>query len=98
MDSLCFFSEFKLDVDDGSINDYLVENVSYDKKKVVSYLRAGKKLASCPRQLADPISKQKFALSFSVLSDGEYRWVDVLPDLIDRYNIKLPDSFVKKIR
>ena len=35
--------------------------------------------------------------SFTVLTDGEYIWKNDLPYYVDKYNIKLPQSFIEKV-
>ncbi|MBB5226560.1 hypothetical protein DYE50_06440 [Treponema ruminis] len=95
--NISWFKEFGLDIDTGSIQDCLVNKVSYSKEKVISYLKKGKRIASCPRELYDPITKEFLENSFSVYTDGEYYWIDVLPKIIEKYNIQLTNVFVKKI-
>ena len=95
--NLCFFKEFDLNFNTGSIYDFLVDKVSYSKEQVKSYLLKGERVASCPRELYDPLSKEFLENSFCVYTDGEYYWLDVLPYLIDKYNIKLPEALINKI-
>ena len=95
--NLCFFQEFNLYSNSGSIRDFIVDKVSYSKERVISYLKNGKRIASCPRELYDPITKEFLVNDFSVYTDGEYYWIDVLPKLIEKYNLLLPEAFVNKI-
>ena len=76
MKSIGFFSEMKLYQNDGSIKDNLVDDVNYDKEKIIEYLKS---------------QKEKISDSFSVYNDGEYKWCDFLIYHIEKYNIKLPD-------
>lgn len=93
---LCWFKEFNTFENVGSINNYLVDSVLYSKKKVINYLNKGKRLASCPREILDPITNEKIADNFAVYTDEEYYWVDILSYLIEKYNIRLPEAFVEK--
>ena len=97
MINLCWFKEFDSDFDTGSITDFLIDSVPYSKTKAIDYLKRGNKIASCPRKIKDPITKEVLRESFSVLSDGEYCWVNILPLLIEKYNIRLPEEFCKRI-
>ena len=95
--AICWFKEFDLDTNTSSIQDCLVDKVSYSKEIVISYLQKGKRIASCPRELYDPITKEFMVNYFSAYTDGEYYWLDVLPSLIKKYNIELPKLFIQKI-
>ena len=85
MVSLCWFTEFETYENDGSIKNFLVDKVSYSKEKVIEYLKKGTKQASCPRPIKDPVTKKIIADYFSAYTDGEYYWVNILPELIDKY-------------
>ena len=97
MKSIGFFREMYLYVDVGSIKDYLVENIDYDKKKVIDYLKNQKRIAGCPRSAIDCLTGKEIARSFFVYSDGEYEWCDFLVYHIEHYNIRLPKEFIDKI-
>ena len=92
-----FFSEMKLYKDTGSVNDYLVEKVNYDKQKVLAYLSSRKHIAGCPREGIDCVTGKVISPSFLVYNDGEYEWCDFLTYHIENYNIRLPEDFIKKI-
>ena len=92
-----FFSEMKFNDNCGSAADYIVSDVTYDKKKIIAYLEKGKRIAGCPRTSIDCITGEQLSSSFSVYSDGEYDWCDFLPYHIKKYNIKLPKEFIEKI-
>ena len=94
---LGWFKEFGTPENIGSIKEYLVDEVSYSKSIVIDYLKKGRKQASCPRKIKDPVTNEVLANSFSVYTDEEYYWIDILPYLIEKYNIQLPEEFIKKI-
>ena len=91
------FSEMNVFSDNGSVVDYLVDKVEYDKKIVIDYLSSFNHLASCPRTAIDCVTGKEIASSFKVFTDGEYRWCDFLIYHVDKYNIRLPQAFINKI-
>ncbi len=98
MISVGFFSEMHISMyDNGSIKEYLAEKVDYDKGTVINYLSSFGRQASCPRYAIDCLTGDVIASSFAVNDDGEYCWPDFLIYHIEKYNIKLPEKFVKKI-
>ena len=97
MKSIGFFKEMNLYADVGSVRDYLIEDVNYDKQKVINYLKNQRRVAGCPRSAIDCITGEEISRSFSVYNDGEYEWCDFLIYHIEHYNIKLPKDFISKI-
>ena len=95
---LGFFSEFNLSMaDNGSIKDFIIDRVDYDKYRIIRYLKNGREEAVCPKVVYDLINNTIISTSFSVLSDGEYVWRHDLEYYVKNYNIKLPDDFIRKI-
>lgn len=78
-------------------SDYLVDDIEYDKQKVLDYLAKGQKIAGCPRAGIDCVTGEQISVSFFVYSDGEYDWCDFLPYHIKKYNIRLPEKFIEKV-
>ncbi len=83
--------------DNGSIKDFIVEEVDYDKEKVINYLKAQKRIAGCPRPAIDCLKGNIISSSFSVYTDGEFQWCDFLLYHIEKYNIYLPKALLEKI-
>lgn len=98
MKTIGMFSEMRLYADDGSVKDYLVDEVDYDKIKMVEYLESFEHQASCPRAGIDCVTGEPISKSFLVINDGEYEWCDFLSYHISKYNIELPKEFIKKAR
>lgn len=95
---LGFFAENGLSMaNNGSINQFIVSKVDYDKGKIVNYLQNGKKESICPKNTYDIISGKMIATFFYVLTDGEYVWKSDLPYYVDKYNIELPKNFIEKV-
>ena len=98
LNSIGFFSEMNLTAfDNGSIKEYIVDSVNYDKKKIVRYLQSFKHKASCPKQAIDCITGETISPSFLVYDDGDYCWADFLVYHIEKYNIKLNDDFIRHV-
>jgi hypothetical protein len=98
MNQIGFFSEMHISYGNtGSIKDSIVENVDYDRDKVVEYLTSFKRAAGCPRASIDCITGEEISPSFLIFNDGEYEWCDFLAYHIKKYNISLPKDFLKKI-
>ena len=83
--------------DNGSIKQHISEQVNYDKNKIINYLKSQRKIASCPREAIDCITNKVISPSFSVYTDGEFRWCDFLLYHIEKYNISLPSALLNKI-
>ena len=82
--------------DNGSIKNYIVKEVNYDKQKIINYLQKGKKEATCPKVVNDIFNNSIISTSFSIFTDGEYVWKSDLAYYIKNYNIRLPDEFIAK--
>lgn len=93
---LGWFKEFETLENIGSIKEYLVDEISYSKSSVIAYLKEGRRQAACPREIKDPVTNKVFANDFAVYTDEEYCWLDILPHLIEKYNIQLPEDFIQK--
>lgn len=90
------FEEMHIFSNNGSINDFLVDSVDYDVKKIVKYLNSFKMQAICSRSAIDCVTGKEISSSFKVFNDGEYRWCDFLIYHIEHYNIKLPQGLIDK--
>ena len=97
MITIGFFKEMQLYENDGSIDEFVVDEVHYDKKTVVDYLNSFKTKAICARRPIDCVTGEEIASGFRIIDDGEYEWCDFLEYHIKKYNIRLPDDFIEKI-
>lgn len=97
MVSIGFFSEMNLTAhNDGSIKENIIDEIDYDKTKLLEYLESFKHIASCPREAIDCLTGEIISPSFRVFDDGEYCWSDFLIYHIKKYNIKLPAGLIDK--
>lgn len=90
------FSEMKCYADNGSVKTFIVDNIDYNKDKVIKYMETQKRIAGCPKEAIDCITGKTISPSFSVYSDGEFQWCDFLIYHIKKYNIRLPKEFIRK--
>ncbi len=97
MKSIGFFEEMRLYENNGPIKDFMVEDVNYDKEKVCHYLLNNKVMGICARRPIDSITGEEIASGFRIIADGDYEWPDFLAYYVRKYNIMLPNSFVRKI-
>ncbi len=98
MKHIGWFSEMKITAaDSGSVRDFVTEKETYDKEKVIAYLKAQKRVSGCPRDAIDCVTGEKISSSYSVYTDGEYDWCDFLIYHIEKYNVLLPQDFVDHI-
>ena len=98
MISIGFFSEMNLAAhNDGTINDFIVDKIDYDKQMIIDYLNSFRYKASCPQAAIDCVTGEETSPSFRIINDGEYCWPDFLAFHIEKYNIRLPQAFVDKI-
>jgi len=97
MIALGIFSEMGTHDSVGSIKDFLCDNVDYDKTKVLKYLRSFKHFAGCPRAAIDCVTGEEISPSFLCYDDGVYFWDSYLPYHIEKYNIRLPEGFLKRV-
>ena len=98
MKHIGWFTEMGFDYEySQSIKDCIIDKVTYDKDKIIEYLKSKKRIAGCPRAAVDCITGQEISPSFSVYSDGLYDWCDFLIYHIQNYNIDLPNEFIAHI-
>ena len=97
MKHLGWFSEITDKPYSKKAKEYIVENINYDREKVINYLHSFKREAVCPKYSYDCFTGKQLSTFFECYTDGEYIWCDYLAYHIERYNIGLPLEFIKKI-
>lgn len=90
------FEEMHVFSNNGSIKNFIVDNVNYDIDRMVQYLSSFRRQAICPRAAIDCVTGKEISTSFKVFNDGEYRWCDFLIYHIKKYKIKLPQGLIDK--
>lgn len=91
-----FFHEMHLYADNGSVKDFIVDSIDYDKSKIIKYLQTQKRVAGCPKPAVDCVTGETISTSFSIYTDDEYEWCDFIIFHINKYNISLPENLIKK--
>jgi hypothetical protein len=71
----------------------------YDKARLRQYLSRAQIVASTSRAAFPcPFSGKRIGGSISTRTDGEWYWVDDLPDYIDQFNVAIPTLWFRKIQ
>lgn len=68
-----------------------------NKRQVLEYLKGGKVVAVAGGALYDIKSGERIPGETLCYSDGKYIWRSDLIYYLDKYNFKLPDSFINSI-
>lgn len=68
-----------------------------NKEKVLRHLRNSKVIAAAPGIMKDVFTKQTINGEMLAYSDGEYYWGSEAIYYFEKYNLKLPDTFIDKI-
>lgn len=79
----------------------IYENISdtpiKHKKEILDYLKSGKITAVAPSCIKDIISGKAIKRELMMMNDGKYAWRSDLIYYFEKYNLKLPDKFVKEV-
>lgn len=90
-----FYTEMNTTLyNNGSIQDAIIEEITYDRRKVVAYLKAGRQLAYGGKESYDLITGNKIDDGFALQSDGVFGWRSDLAYHVENYNIDLPKDFI----
>ncbi len=82
------------------VREFVVPEVAshYDKVRLREYLTKAQIVASTSRRsFPCPFTGKRIAGSISFRTDGEWLWLDDLPDYIDHFNVAIPSSWLRKI-
>ncbi len=73
--------------------------VEYDKRRVIEYLRErGQRKSFVPGVAFDPVDRTMGAIGrLSIYGDGVWCWPEFLPAILDRYDIRLDEEFVRHV-
>lgn len=90
-----FFTEMDTTLyDNGSIHEVIVDEITYDRKKIAAYLKSGRELAYGGKQAKDLLTGKIISDGFTLMSDGVFGWRSDLVYHIENYNIALPKDFI----
>ena len=94
-----FYTEMDTQLyDNGSIQDALVDEITYDRRQIVAYLKTGRELAYGGKEVKDLITGEKIDDGFSLQSDGVFGWRSDLAYHVENYNIDLPKDFILHVQ
>ena len=83
----------------GSLREAVSDATYPERNLIAKYLNAGSVLTACPMATRDVLQPEKPRMQgLLFLPDGVYQWPNDLPYFVSRYNVKLPDAFVKHMR
>ena len=76
----------------------MIGNVAIDKKaSVLGYLKNAPVIAVAAAKMVDVISGEAISGELSTQSDGMYAWRSDVSYYFEKYNLKLPDDFIKHV-
>jgi hypothetical protein len=80
-----------------SIRELITDTPFKYKETVIKYLKLGKIQVAAPGIINDIIDGNRINLTLAYMTDGEFCWRSDLVYYYEKYNIKLPDDFIKKV-
>ena len=81
-----------------SVKDLIEECELEDKAYILRYLQSCPVIAVAPGRVVDAITGGPIKGELKMHSDGEYAWRSDVIYYFERYNLKLDDAFLAKIR
>lgn len=97
MKFLMMYDEFGKNMGLPSIKESFSAEPYPEKNAIISYLRHGKKTYASTRVPMDVISNDVIPGEEYGVTDGEYSWLSTLPYYVEKYNLRLPKEFEKKV-
>lgn len=80
------------------LSDAISDTAPPYKEKALAYLRDPKKVSAFAPGIAhDALTGEAIPGYFSCSTDGVYEWRSDLPYYLEKYNVSLPDDFVKTL-
>ena len=80
-----------------SITDSFSKEPYAGMEKIVSYLRNGKVTLCSPSTEVDVLTGEQIDSQKYLMTDGEYSWNNSLAYYVEKYNLRLPLEFEKKV-
>ena len=65
------------------------------KSKIIHYLSSAKVVAAAAGPMKDVLTGEYTGKELLVQSDGKYRWRSDTQYYVDKYNMRLPDDFIR---
>lgn len=80
-----------------SIMDFIKDTEPTKKDKIVDYFNKSKISSVSTSYVYDEIGKVQTSIPLVMKTDGEYAWRSDLEYYYNKYNIGLPQEFIKKV-
>ncbi len=83
-----------------SVNEYIFPEIvkKYELNKLLNYLRNCQAISATSRvHFPDPMTGEIINGSICYRTDGEWLWLDDLPDYIEKHSVAIPNEFLKNI-
>lgn len=97
MISLIHYDEFGPDMGFPSLKDSFYESEYEGQSKVIDYLKSGKVSMVGMGRSYDVVTGEEFEHEKLYMNDGVYRWNSALIYYVEKYNLKLPDKFIRYV-
>lgn len=97
MISLIQYEEFGPGLGLPSMSDYFVPKPYEGQRRIVQYLREGMRTYSSTGLARDCYTGEIIPGERCGMTDGEYSWNSVLPYYVEKYNLRLPEDFERKV-
>lgn len=80
-----------------SIKDYFSDTPHPNKSEIIKYLKNGTVILPASGYYDDIVTGQCTHITIAIMTDGEYDWLSVFPYYVEKYNLQLPEEFIRKI-
>lgn len=94
---LCKFDEFDKGMGFHKMSDYFSDTPYDGQSEIVEYLKNGKKTYAAPGIEKDVFTGERIPVEMCGMTDGEYSWCGSLYYYVEKYNLRLPDDFSRKV-
>jgi len=95
MKSLNIYSEYIKNSTVGSIRANVSDAEDKNKSKVLNHLKSGKIIAAIVGTAKDVFTNEAINGEWVLMTDGVYEWSSDIVYYYEKYNLLLPDEFVK---
>lgn len=83
----------------GSLAELVQPEPSPDHRAIVKYLNSGMCLIASPGIELDVLAEDgTFSGTYHIMTDGSWIWPQDLAYYVDRYYVRLPEAFLRKMR
>lgn len=79
-----------------SIKD-LINKPIKEKKKIIEYMKKCKIIATVPAVVRDIVNPNNRVPELFLMSDGKYEWRSDVIYYVEKYDIELPEEFIKHV-